>query len=470
MTAELKPYRAYKDSGVEWLGAVPAHWEVERLKGSLANIVDQGAESAHGGTAVALENVESWTGRVALADSPSSFDGQLKRFRSGDVLFGKLRPYLAKVARLTHDGLCVGEFLVLRPRHGSVSGPYFEQLLRSKPIIDAVTASTYGAKMPRADWAFIGGMPVVRPPLAEQGAIVRFLDQAGRRIRRYIRAKEKLIALLEEQKQALVHEAVTGRIDVRTGQPYPTYKPSGVEWLGDVPQHWKVLRLGRLIALAVGFPFKSDGFTQFDGDIRLLRGVNIAPGRIRWKDVVRWPANDAPRFAEYGLQVGDIVLGMDRPVIGGGIRAAVVAQADLPSLLLQRVARIRTKQGLLIEFAIRVLGSRRFSDYLAPIFTGVSVPHLSPEQVEAFPLALPDMAEQVRIVEYLRAGIDGIDAAVDSAREEIALIGEYRTRLIADVVTGKLDVREAAAGLPEVDPLAAEDDLVDGADHDAGSE
>ena len=245
MAAKPTPYPTYRDSRIEWLGEVPAHWPVERLKCSLANIVEQAAELPRIGTVVALENVESWTGRVALANSGPSFDSQLKRFRSGDVLFGKLRPYLAKVARFTSDGLCVGEFLVLRPRNGSVMGAYFEHLLRSKPIIDAVTASTFGAKMPRADWQFIGGMPVVRPPLPEQAAIVRFLDHADRRIRRYIRAEQKLIALLEEQQRALVHDAVTGRIDVRTGRPYPAYKSSGVAWLATVPAHWRVLPLKR---------------------------------------------------------------------------------------------------------------------------------------------------------------------------------------------------------------------------------
>ena len=285
MAAELKPYPRYKDSGVEWLGAVPAHWEVERLKGSLANIVDQAAESPHGGTTVALENVEGWTGRVALANSPLSFDSQLKRFRSGDVLFGKLRPYLAKVARLASDGLCVGEFLVLRPRHGSVLGPYFERLLRSKPIIDAVTASTYGAKMPRAAWRFIGGMPVVRPPLAEQAAIVRFLDHADRRIRRYIRAKEKLIALLEEQTQAMVHEAVTGRIDVRTGRPYPAYKDSRVEWLGKVPDHWTVRRIGGFSTVGNGStPSRSVSAYWSGGDYPWLNSSSVNHGVITRAD------------------------------------------------------------------------------------------------------------------------------------------------------------------------------------------
>lgn len=458
MAAELKPYPAYRDSGVEWLGAVPAHWEVERLKGSLANIVDQGAESAHGGTVVALENVESWTGRVMFADSPSSFDSQLRRFRSGDILFGRLRPYLAKVARVTSDGLCVGEFLVLRPRHRSVSGPYFEQLLRSKPIIDAVTASTYGAKMPRADWSFLGGMPLVRPPLAEQAPIVRFLDHTDRRIERYIRAKERLIVLLEEQKQAILHEAVTGQIDVGTGQPHVAYRDSEVQWLGEVPTHWEVLDLGRLITLTVGFPFKSEGFTRSDKDVRLLRGVNIAAGRTRWGDVVRWPVDDVPLFSEYRLQAGDIVLGMDRPIVGDGIRVAVLVQSDVPSLLLQRVARLRPGRRLLRDFAFHLLSGRSFSDYLAPIFTGISVPHVSPEQIKGFRVALPSVAEQQIIVDYLHSRVGGLRAAMERARDEIVLLREYRARLIADVVTGKLDVRVAAGGLPETDLFASKED------------
>ena len=217
MIDDLKPYPAMKDSGVEWLGNVPAYWDVERLKSSVVNVVDQTAEPPKTGTIIALENVESWTGRIRRADS-DSFESQLKGFQSGDVLFGKLRPYLAKVARLTSGGLCVGEFLVLRPRHPNVMGAYVEHFLRSKPIIDAVNSSTFGAKMPRADWRFVGGMLVVRPPLTEQAAIVRFLDHADRRIRRYISAKQKLVKLLEEQKQAIINQAVTGP-DRRPNRP-----------------------------------------------------------------------------------------------------------------------------------------------------------------------------------------------------------------------------------------------------------
>ena len=295
------------------------------------------------------------------------------------------------------------------------------------------------------------GEVVAFPPLSEQAAIARFLDHADRRIRRYVLAKQKLIAALEELKRAIIHRAVTGQIDVRTGRPYPAHKSSGAARLGRIPEHWNIVRLGKLIALQTGFPFKSEGFTQNAEDPRLLRGVNIAPGRLRWEDTVRWPATEADTapLCEYRLRTGDIVLGMDRPVIRGGIRVAVVTEADVPSLLLQRVARIQPGPKLRRDFAFLLLSGQPFANYMAPIFTGISVPHLSPEQIKGFTVALPGLGEQDQILKALAPAIHAAQRAADRATRQIERMHEYRTRLIADVVTGKLDVREA---LPDTAP------------------
>ena len=467
--AGLKPYAAYRDTIVPWLEQAPTHWKSRRTKTLLVQRSEKGFPDEPLLAATQTKGVvrkEEYEARTVLALRDLHL---LKLVHTGDFVIS-LRSFQGGIEYSRERGIISPAYTVLYPFERKHHG-YLARLFKSQSYIEHLSLFVTGIRQGQnIDYERLARSYLPLPPLAEQAAIVRFLDYADRRIRRYIRAKQKLIALLEEQKQVIIHQVVTGQIDVRTGRPYPAYKTSGVEWLGRVPEDWEVLRLGRLIALTVGFPFKSDEFTQSDSDMRLLRGVNIAPGRVRWEDVVRWAATDVSRFAEYRLQVGDIVLGMDRPVIGGGIRVAAVTQSDVPSLLLQRVARIHPKQGLLGQFALRLLGGRRFSDYLAPIFTGVSVPHLSPEQVEAFPLGLPSMAEQVRIVEYLRSGIDVLHAALARAHEEIALIGEYRTRLIADVVTGKLDVREAAAGLPEVDPLAAEDDPNDGTNPEAWSD
>ncbi len=211
----LKPYPAYKDSGVPWLGEVPEHWAIERLKSSMSNVIQQTAERQASDLYIALEHVESWTGRLRQADSDVSFDSHVKRFRSGDVLFGKLRPYLAKVTRPTSYGVCVGEYLVLRPRVSNATAPYVEQLLRSKPIIDAINSSTFGAKMPRADWQFVGGMAVTLPPLPEQSAIVRFVDDSTVNIVATIDRAHREISLLGEYRTRLIADVVTGKLDVR---------------------------------------------------------------------------------------------------------------------------------------------------------------------------------------------------------------------------------------------------------------
>ena len=437
MIADLKPYPAMKDSGGSWLGDVPEHWTTVRLKSSMNNIVEQTTERRGSDLYVALEHVESWTGRLRHAGLDVSFDSQVKYFRSGDILFGKLRPYLAKVTRPTSDGVCVGEFLVLRPRHSNATAPYMEQLLRSKPIIDAVNSSTFGAKMPRAEWQFMGGMAIVHPSLPEQAAIVRFLDHADRHIRRYILAKQKLVKLLEEQNKALIHRAVTGQIDVRTGLPYPAYKPSGVEWLGDVPEHWDVLSL---CAVAT---HKSVTGQQH----RELLSVYLDRGVIRFSEMQEKRTNvtSADLTKYQAVDPGDFVLNNQqawRGSVGVSSLSGIVSPAYL---VLALSGRLHT------DFANLLFRDRAMVDQYLICSRGVGSiqrnlywPHLKRVTFPSSPIS-----EQVTIVRFLDEAAADIDNTINRTRRQIELLSEYRTRLIADVVTGKLDVRESAAQLPD---------------------
>ena len=144
-----------------------------------------------------------------------TFESQLKRFQTGDVLFGKLRPYLAKVACPGKPGVCVGEFLVLRPRDGNMSPGYLQQVICSKPVIEVVNASTFGAKMPRAEWQFIGNMEQPVPTLSEQTAIVEYLDKATDDIEAAIARARRQVELLQEYRTRLVADVVTGKLAVR---------------------------------------------------------------------------------------------------------------------------------------------------------------------------------------------------------------------------------------------------------------
>ena len=191
----------------------------------------------------------------------------------------------ALVEYVAADLLCGYHVAILRP-HTAIVGDYLLRALQSRPIAWQFRVAAAGVTRYGLTHNAIRSVRVPLPPLAEQTAIARFFNHADRRIQRYIRAKERLIELLEEQKQAIIHQAVTGQIDVRTGQPYPAYKDSGVEWLGEVPEHWTVVQLGRIAVDRCDGPFgsgpKSSHYT--DEGIRVVRLQNIGHGGIRGSD------------------------------------------------------------------------------------------------------------------------------------------------------------------------------------------
>ena len=293
-------------------------------------------------------------------------------------------------------------------------------------------------------------------PLSEQVAIVRFLDHADRRIRRYIRAKEKLIELLEEQKQATIHQAVTGQIDVRTGQPYPAYKDSGVEWLGEVPEHWEVRRMKTFsqIRYGLGQPPREAA----DG-LPLIRATNVSRGQIVEEDMVYVDPTDVPAGRNALLSEGEII------VVRSG--AYTADSAIIPKRYSGAVTgydMVVTVTGALPEFvAFAVLAAYVRDDQLVVASLRAAQPHLNAEELGSALVLVPRLHEQGPIAEFLDKTTSDIDAAIEFTQRQTALALEYRVRLIADVVTGKLDVREAAA-LPDIDPLAAGDTLNDPAE------
>ena len=428
----LQLYPAYKPSGVEWLGDVPTHWEVRRLKVHVADIIDQSNGRRQDEVCIALEHVESWTGKIRDPGLDVGLDSQVKRFQAGDVLFGKLRPYLAKVSRPDYDGLCVGEFLVLRPRDSALSSSYLEHVLRSKPTIDAINGSTFGAKMPRADWNFIGGMEQPLPPLPEQIAIVRYLDYADERIRRYVSGKQKLIRLLEEEKQAVIHRAVTRGID-----PNVRLKPSGVEWMGDVPAHWEVCRTKHLFRLRT----EKSGIAHRQELLSIYTHIGVRPR----KDLEE-KGNKASTTDDYWIvKKGDIIankLLAWMGAIGVSHYEGVTSPAydilmpviDLSSDYYHHLFRTKL---YLQQFKQR---SRGIMDMRLRLYF---------DQFGQIPIPVPPVDEQQVIVDYYNNVTSKTDDYINQARRQIELLQEYRTRLIADVVTGKLDVRGAVANLSD---------------------
>lgn len=202
-----------KDSGIDWLGDIPEHWEVKKLKYVIRNSTTQVSKMKPDDIYIEMENVESWTGKLLQYSTEANFDSTVRVFSEGDVLFGKLRPYLAKAVIAPVKGVCVGEFLVFKPSK-KISKDYLHTLLLTKQFIDLIDSSTYGTKMPRANWDFIGNQYIPVPPATEQQLITHYIQEKNKKVDEAIAIVNNEITALKEYRQSLISNAVTGKIKV----------------------------------------------------------------------------------------------------------------------------------------------------------------------------------------------------------------------------------------------------------------
>ncbi len=217
-------------------------WTAMRLKFAAPLRNERTSATADHADYIGLENIESWTGKIIESESKSNDTAQedaglANVFKKGDVLFGKLRPYLAKACHAPRDGVCSTELLVMQPVP-TLHPRFLLYSLLTPDFVGAVDASTFGAKMPRASWDFIGSLEIRLPNIGAQSIIANYLDRETARIDGLIAEKERMLALLEEKRAALISRVVTRGLD-----PNAPLKPSGQEWLGEIPAHWEVLRL-----------------------------------------------------------------------------------------------------------------------------------------------------------------------------------------------------------------------------------
>ncbi len=469
MSADLKPYPAMKDSGVQWLGKVPAHWEVVRLRNTSemrVSNVDKHAKDDEQPVRLCnyvdvYKNDRIRSGMAFMRATATADEIERFRLQSGDVLITKDSEAWndigvpALVADTQDDTVSGYHLALLRPFPERVDGGYLFRALQSSAVAYQFHAEANGVTRYGLSHSAIRSVWLPLPPLPEQAAIVRFLDHADRRIRRYLRAQQKLITLLEEQKQAIIHQAVTGQIDVRTRQAYPAYKDSGVEWLGEVPAHWEVRP-------AKGYFREADERSE-TGSEELLSVSHITGVTPRSeKNITMFMA-----VSNVGYKLcrpGDLVINTMwawMAALGVASQTGIVS----PSYAVYRPHR---SSRLLGEYADLLLQTVPYKSERICRSTGIRSSRLRmyPEEFLRIKLLCPPPEEQRDIVEIVSK--ESVDArrAIDLAQGELSLLREYRTRLIADVVTGKLDVREAAARLPdeveELEPLDEADALIDG--------
>jgi type I restriction enzyme, S subunit len=413
---------------VGWFDSLPTAWSSRRLKfaAKLGNVRTDGRPDDV--RYLGLENVESWTGRL-LESEPTSgnaedavgADSVVNCFDRGDILFGKLRPYLAKGHFAEAPGVCTTELLVTKPVR-DVDGKFLLYAILSEGFISLVNSYTFGSKMPRADWDLIGSVSVPVPPLAEQRVIAKYLDQETGRLDALVAAKERWLELLAEKRRALITCAVTRGLN-----PAAPLRDSGFPWLGQVPKHWRVERSKWL------FKERDERIDNDDGEMLTVSHITGVTKRSE-KDVNMFEAETTEGYKI--CKKGDLAVN----TLWAWMGAMGIAPCDgIVSPAYNVYTPGQEMDAGYVEALVRM---PVFAQEIIRYSTGVwsSRLRLYPEGFFEAWLPVPPLAEQRTIVAHIASATAKLDGLRAAAERTITLLKERRAALIAAAVTGKIQI------------------------------
>lgn len=332
-----------------------------------------------------------------------------------DLVINKMKAWQGSLGVSEHKGIVSPAYFVASPTR-DFNRRFVHYLLRSDNFLVEYQTRSAGIRVNQwdLDWEDFRRIPLALPALAEQERIANFLDDKTARIDALIAEKEKLLALLAEQRISIAERVVADAT-------------SGVK-----------AKLGFYVDLLPGFAFPSDEFSRDEDNIPLLRGVNVAPQVIRWDDVVYWRRDHDPALERFRLKEGDVVFGMDRPWISTGARVAMVDADSAGALLLQRVCRLRCGKKMRQRFLAYALSSDAFRQSVEMDLTGVSVPHISPEQILSFKVPILTLEEQDSRCEEADRQAAVLRNLSEHTESLLYRLREYRSSLISAAVAGQL--------------------------------
>ena len=411
-------------------------WDILRLK----SVVELRTERISGNSTdegyVGLENIEPWTGKLLLTDlavATLEDDNEKKNivgvFHEGDILFGKLRPYLAKAHFAKASGICSTELLVMTPNK-DIYPQFLLRVILTHEFIDRVNAETFGVKMPRADWDTVANLNIPVPPLATQRAIASYLDRETAKIDAMIDAKGRLLGLLAEKRRALITHAVTRGLD-----PAAPMRDSGVPWIGAVPGHWEVPPVFARYEVVLGkmLDEKRISGTQLAS---YLRNADVQWHKINTTNLPQMDFDDIDK-ATYSLHKGDVLI-----CEGGEVGRTAIWEGELAECYYQKALhRLRpvTPSDNPYFFAY-VMESAVGVGVFAAEGNRSTIQHLTAEKLRVFRFPAPPYLEQSRITAYIDAESTAIDRLCHTTQKSIEILHERRAALIAAAVTGQIDV------------------------------
>ena len=431
-----QPYPKYKHSGVEWLGDVPEGWEFltgkrifEQRKDPSGPTDDQLSATQKYGVIPQALFMEQEDQKVVLALSGT---GSFKHVEKDDFVIS-LRSFQGGIEHSAYSGCVSPAYTVLRSKLPNAPR-YFAQLLKCPQYIAALQAGTDGIREGKSiSYDQFGQITIPVPPLPEQRQIAAFLDRECGKLDVLQAKQERLIELLKEKRQALISHAVTRGLD-----PTAKLKPSGSEWLDDVPTHWIVTRLKFEVSKIVDCPHETPKYDP-DGEYLVIRTADVDRGRLDLSKAYRLDRDEfVNRTRRDRLRPNDIVYGREGERWG---HAALVP--DSPEVCLgQRMMQFRASRSIDPAFLSHLLNSTAVYEQGALDTVGATSPHVNISTIRNYNFPLPPLAEQRAIVAHLDEKCGKLDLLKAKAERAIELLKERRSALISAAVTGKIDVRK----------------------------
>jgi type I restriction enzyme, S subunit len=427
-----------------WFQCLPKSWQYVRLKSvvELKSIRESGSSLSE--KYVGLENIEPWTGRlldsstnqVQSEQEESESKGMISHFSSGDALFGKLRPYLAKAHLAKEPGVCTTELLVMQP-HKNVDGKFLLRVILTREFIETVNAETFGVKMPRADWNTVSNVVIPLPPLSQQRRISDYLDRTTQSIDSLIAAKKRLLELLAEKRRSIITQAVTHGLTADV-----TMKDSGVEWLGAVPKHWKVTQLRWFIkVLEQGWSPQADEKVPNEDEWGVLKLNAVKDGNFDTSKAKALPKDlEIPENLE--IKIDDfLITRANTPELVGNV--CYVKKTRDKLMLSDLIYRLRLREdqidGNFLSYFLQSPVGRSQIEIDAR-GSSSSMVKISQGHILDWLILLPSIVEQREIVNYIDAKVSQIYQLQSVTKNAIALLQERRTSLISAAVTGQLQI------------------------------
>ena len=431
----MKQYETYKDSGIQWWEEIPIHWDLRKAKHMFSlvteNVLDPSLPK------VALENIESWTGRHIETDS--DFIGEGVEFKKDDILFGKLRPYLAKVYKAEFAGQAVGDIYVFRGNEEQVP-EYLKYLLLSYPFISVVDGSTYGAKMPRANWDFISHLILPCPPKTEQFTIAAYLNYKVGQIDAAIKEKEAILEDLKAYRTAIISEAVTKGLDKNV-----PLVDSGNSWLGKIPANWTTqrmkfllessndcLKVGPFGSALSGNDFKTEGYWVYNQRCVLDNNFNTNDTFVS--------EDKYEELIGFAVKEGDILL-TTRGTIG---KIAIVPPNFMKGILHPCLIRFRVNEALIDKEFLKYIfnDTNIIAQQVKLNSNSTTIDVIYSYTLKELNIVVPSIEEQHMIVATLKEQIANLDECITQTTTQIADLKSYKSSVISEAVTGKVDLRD----------------------------